>query len=74
MYIKRHLEKTLAKAEGMFGAILVAGSRQVGKTTLLRKAKQDLPYITVDDPVMHASAVSEPYTFFKVSPPPPGIG
>jgi len=38
MYIKRHLEKTLAKAENMFGTILVTGSRQVGKTTLLSKA------------------------------------
>ena len=70
MYIKRHLEKTLTKAENMFGAVLVAGSRQVGKTTLLRKAKAALPYITLDDPIMLASAVSEPGTFFRISPPP----
>ena len=70
MYIKRHLEKTLSRAENMFGAILVAGSRQVGKTTLLRKAKAALPYITLDDPIMRASAVSEPGTFFRASPPP----
>ena len=70
MYITRHLEKTLTRAEKMFGAILVAGSRQVGKTTLLRKAKANLPYITLDDPIMLASAVSEPGTFFKASPPP----
>ena len=70
MYIKRHLEEMLSKAENMFGAILVAGSRQVGKTTLLRKAKADLPYITLDDPVMLASAASEPGTFFRASPPP----
>jgi len=70
MYIKRHLEETLTKAENMFGAILVTGSRQVGKTTLLRKAKATLPYITLDDPIMLASAVSEPGTFFRVSPPP----
>ena len=70
MYIKRHLEEVLARAETMFGAILVAGSRQVGKTTLLRRAKADLPYITLDDPIMLASAVSEPGTFFRASPPP----
>ena len=58
MYIKRHLEKTLARDENMFGAILVAGSRQVGKTTLLCKAKAALPYITLDDPIMRASAVA----------------
>lgn len=70
MYIRRHLEKALAKAENMFGAILVAGSRQVGKTTLLRNARPDLPYVTFDDPILLASAVSEPGTFFKASPPP----
>lgn len=70
MYIKRHLEKTLAKAETMFGAVLVAGSRQVGKTTLLRNVKPDLPYITLDDPIMLTSARTEPGTFFKASPPP----
>ncbi|MCL1925833.1 MAG: ATP-binding protein [Syntrophorhabdaceae bacterium] len=64
------MEKTLTKAEKMFGAIMVTGSRQVGKTTLLRKAKAVLPYITFDDPVLLASAVSEPDTFFKASPPP----
>ena len=70
MYIKRHLEKTLTRVETMFGAILVAGSRQVGKTTLLRNAKPGLPYITLDDPIMLASAASEPGTFFKAAPPP----
>ena len=70
MYIKRHLEKTLARAENMFGAILVAGSRQVGKTTLLRNAKSTLPYVTLDDPIVLLSAVSEPVTFFKATPPP----
>lgn len=70
MYIRRHLEKTLAKAEAMFGAVLVAGSRQVGKTTLLRNVKPDLPYITLDDPIMLTSARTEPGTFFKASPPP----
>jgi len=70
MYIKRHLEPVLTKAERMFGAILIAGARQVGKTTLLRRARADLPYITLDDPIMSASARSEPGTFFKLSPPP----
>lgn len=70
MYIKRHIEKMLAKAGAMFGAVLVAGSRQVGKTTLLRNAKPDLPYITLDDPIALTSARTEPGTFFKASPMP----
>lgn len=70
MYIRRHLEATLGKIEKMFGAILVTGSRQVGKTTLLRNAKPDLAYVTLDNPISLASARSEPGTFFKNTPPP----
>jgi predicted AAA+ superfamily ATPase len=70
MYIRRHLEKTLTKAGTMFGAVLVAGSRQVGKTTLLRNVKPDLPYVTLDDPIVRASALTGPGTFFMASPPP----
>ena len=36
-YIKRHAESTVLKLSKMFGAILVAGPRQVGKTTMLKK-------------------------------------
>ena len=35
MYIKRHAEKTVDQLSKMFGAVLVAGPRQVGKTTML---------------------------------------
>lgn len=70
MYIKRHLQATLTRTEKMFGAVLVTGSRQVGKTTLLRNAKPDIPYVTLDDPHMLTSAVSESGTFFKLTPPP----
>ncbi|MDL2238525.1 ATP-binding protein [Christensenellaceae bacterium OttesenSCG-928-K19] len=54
----------------MFGAVLVTGARQVGKTTLIKNEKKDIPYITLDDPIMLQSAVDEPGTFFQVSPPP----
>ena len=37
MYIKRHAEKTAKKLSEMFGAVLVAGPRQVGKTTMLEQ-------------------------------------
>lgn len=73
MYIKRHLYKALVKVEKMFGAVLVTGSRQVGKTTFLQAAKPDLPYITLDDPILLASATSEPGTFFKATPPPVAV-
>lgn len=70
MYIKRHMEDTVRNISKMFGAILVTGPRQVGKTTLLKKVASDVEYVTLDDPIMLQSAREEPGTFFKNAPPP----
>lgn len=70
MYIHRHAEETVEKLSKMFGAILVAGPRQVGKTTMLQKITADMEYVTLDDPIMLASAVDTSTTFFKDNPPP----
>ncbi len=70
MYIKRHMENAVRKASKMFGAVLVTGSRQVGKTTMLKQITTGIPYITLDDPVMLSSALNESGTFFKNTPPP----
>ncbi|MCD8329203.1 MAG: AAA family ATPase, partial [Lachnospiraceae bacterium] len=71
MYIQRHAEEAVAKLEKMFGAILVAGPRQVGKTTMLRNITgSDVGYITLDDPIYLVSAVEQSNTFFKDNPPP----
>lgn len=70
MYIERHLEKTLKTISKMFGAVMVTGPRQVGKTTLLRNFTGDITYVTLDDPLRLHSAVEEPSTFFKDAKPP----
>ncbi len=70
LYIKRHAEKTVAKLSKMFGAVLVAGPRQVGKTTMLKELKADVGYVTLDDQIVRANAVEESGTFFKDNPPP----
>ena len=70
MYVNRHLEVVLQKASKMFGAVLVTGPRQVGKTTLLRKFSQDAAYVTLDDPMQLHAAIEEPATFFKDNEPP----
>jgi len=70
MYIARTIEKTIKKLSKMFGAVLVTGARQVGKTMLLKAAASGVRYVTLDDPVMLQSAVEESGTFFKNSPPP----
>ncbi|WP_249289871.1 ATP-binding protein [Bianquea renquensis] len=70
MYIKRHAEKIVQELSQMFGAVLVAGPRQVGKTTMLEKITSDVGYVTLDDPIVRASAEEERGTFFKDNPPP----
>lgn len=70
MYIKRHAEKTVQELSRMFGAVLVAGPRQVGKTTMLEKITSGVGYVTLDDPIVRAGAEEESGTFFKDNPPP----
>lgn len=70
MYIERHAEKTVRELSQMFGAVLVAGPRQVGKTTMLEQLTSDINYVTLDDPIIRAGAEEESATFFKDNPPP----
>ncbi len=70
IYIKRHAEKTVGTLSKMFGAVLVAGPRQVGKTTMLGELTKNMSYVTLDDQIIRASAVEESGTFFKDNPPP----
>lgn len=71
MYIKRHAEDAVSKLSAMFGAVLVAGPRQVGKTTMLQSMMaDDVGYVTLDDPIFLSGAVEQSNTFFKDNPPP----
>ena len=70
MYIRRHIEQAVGKISKMFGAVIVTGPRQVGKTTLLQKHIGDMAYVTLDDPVILQAAADEPGTFFKDHTPP----
>lgn len=70
MYISRHAERTVAKLSKMFGAILVAGPRQVGKTTMLDQITNGLNRATLDDPIMRAAAEEQGGSFFLDNPPP----
>lgn len=70
MYIPRHAEQSIETLKKMFGAVLVTGPRQTGKTTMLLEAVSDIPYVTLDDPILLANAVEQSITFFKDNPPP----
>jgi predicted AAA+ superfamily ATPase len=69
-YIHRNIESTINKAVKMFPAVLITGARQVGKKTLLRHMISDIPYLTLDDPILLQSALEEAGGFFKITPPP----
>lgn len=43
-YIKRHAEAAVNTLSKMFGAILVVGPRQVGKTTMLQRITEGMNY------------------------------
>jgi predicted AAA+ superfamily ATPase len=70
MYLKRHMERTVTKASEMFGAVIVTGSRQVGKTTMLREIIPDVRYVSLDDPISRSEAANESITFFNNRAPP----
>ena len=70
MYIERHAEKAVQKLAQMFGAVLVTGSRQVGKTTLLRHAVPEAEWVSLDDPLLLSSAREESATFIRDHPDP----
>ncbi len=70
MYRQRHAETTVKTLSKMFGAILVSGPRQVGKTTMLKNITQNINYVTLDDMILRASAIEQSGTFFKDNLPP----
>ncbi len=62
-YISRHAESAVEKLTKMFGAVLVADPRQVGKTTMLRRITKDINYVSLDDLIVQASAREQSGTF-----------
>jgi predicted AAA+ superfamily ATPase len=74
VYKSRHAEKAIARLAKNFGAVLVTGARQVGKTTLLKEFAKGfspgLRYVTLDNPLTLNEAVSEGSVFFKQHKPP----
>jgi len=63
VYIQRHAEKTVKAVAKMFGAVLVTGPRQVGKTTMLRESLGNVAYVSLDDPMVLEQAKESPMSF-----------
>ena len=69
--IKRTLEKNLEEVSKDFRSLLLTGSRQVGKSTLLKHlAEPNREIISFDDELSRAEATDDPALFFLNHKPP----
>lgn len=71
-YISRSLEKVVAQVTGEYPVVLVTGSRQVGKTTMLQKLMEgtDRSYVSLDDLNERSLAKTDPEMFLQLHKPP----
>jgi predicted AAA+ superfamily ATPase len=69
-YIRRHAEHTVDALREMFGAVLVTGARQVGKSTMLEKLTKGMVALSMDNASIFAAAKNAPETFFAYNVPP----
>jgi predicted AAA+ superfamily ATPase len=74
VYIPRHAESVVQELSRMFGVVLVSGTRQVGKSTLLEHLLCDLPVLSMDDAAVLRTASESPELFFEYNKPPVLIG
>lgn len=71
MYLQRTVEAFISKASGQFPVLLLTGTRQVGKTTVLRHmAGEARSYVTLDDPLALELAHRDPALFLERYHPP----
>lgn len=71
MYISRSIEAFIKRANKQFPVLLLTGSRQVGKTTLLKHlCEHRRTYVTLDDPMVLSLAREDPALFLQRFPPP----
>lgn len=71
MKYSRDIKETFLEYSNMFKAVLLTGSRQVGKTTFLLSIKEkERKYVTLDDLEIRKLALTKPEDFFKTYTPP----
>ena len=69
-YIERSITSYIQKAGQGFKAVLIAGARQTGKSTLLKKLFPEIKYVTFDDPFIEDQAVRNANMFMTLNQPP----
>ena len=69
MYINRHILPFVSRMKNQFRVLLITGSRQVGKSTLLKeKLLPEYEYVTLDDFTELSLAQNDPTLFLKNHP------
>lgn len=69
MYINRHILPYVSRMKNQFRVLLITGSRQVGKSTLLKeKLLPEYEYVTLDDFTELSLAQNDTALFFKNHP------
>lgn len=68
MLIQRHAEATLLQLASEYPVVAVTGPRQSGKTTLVRKAFPDKPYVSLEDLDERQFATDDPRGFLSRYP------
>ena len=63
--VERDLMPYLLKMARQFKAVLVTGPRQSGKTTFVRMAFPDKPYVSLEDPDERLMAIQDPRSFLN---------
>jgi predicted AAA+ superfamily ATPase len=74
-YIDRHLKNAFLRACAEYPALLLTGSRQTGKTTMLKRLmldekKRKRTYVSLDDYDALTLALGDPVMFFQTYKPP----
>lgn len=64
-YINRDIEDKLLELINSFPCLMLTGSRQTGKSTLLTHLLPHYPYVTLDDPLLREQALSDPHFFLE---------
>lgn len=70
MYKKRLIEQLVTKSSNTFPVVMLTGSRQAGKTTVLKKLDPLRRFVTLDDMEIRKLAKDDPKGFVNRFPPP----
>ena len=70
MYYHRHIEDVVKRISKRKPVVVLTGTRQVGKSTMLENVFSNINYIAMDHPLIREQAVRNPSIFFDMNKPP----